>query len=69
VPYISKGIIYVNRLNLPVSNSGYRMSVGLILNLLNQMNKIILSEPNIVLFKEFNKLSIESTRIFYLSHI
>ena len=49
---------------------GYEMSVGLILNLLNELNKSILhlflcmgESNNISLFKEFNKFSNEPARI------
>ena len=41
---------------------GYQMSVDLILNLLNKLNKIILFEP-LILFNKFNKLSNEPAQI------
>ena len=49
------------------------MSVSLILNLLNELNKRILREPLasiiIILFNEFNEFSNEPANlIFYLSH-
>jgi hypothetical protein len=51
------------------TNRGYWMSVSLIINLLNELNKIILYKPlaSIILFyfKELNKLSIKLTRIYY----
>ena len=49
---------------------GYEISVGLILNLLNELNKSILhftflcmGESNNILFKEFNNFSNEPARI------
>ena len=56
----------------PGRNREYQMSVGLILNLLNELNKYIMwasDEHNIILFNKINRFSNEPARIiFYLSH-